>query len=314
MRQALWLLQTGGAYVLEYPLTDVRVSVIIPSYRDWERLQLCLNALDKQTYPKNLFEIIVVNNDPTDLGGTQLTLPENCLVLSEARPGSYAARNRGLLEARGDLYAFTDSDCQPDKDWLTIAVDFFDTNVSVDRVGGKIELFSDSNSYNWLEIYEQFFGFPQDEFVSEHGMAATANMISRKKVFEKIGNFNPELMSGGDGEWGRRAKASGINIVYLEECVVYHPTRATAKEVFGKNRRLAGGQYMLSRKKGALATALLVLKGFLPPLNSLRKIIFNRNESVRRKLKVATVACLLKLLATFEIIRLIFFKGKVKRI
>ena len=40
------------------------VSVIIPTYHDWDRLKLCLKALEQQRYPTDRFEVLVVNNDP----------------------------------------------------------------------------------------------------------------------------------------------------------------------------------------------------------------------------------------------------------
>jgi len=93
------------------------VSVIIPTYRDWNRLKLCVNALKNQTYPKNRFEAIVVNNDPAD-PCPYCPLPDNFVLTTEGKPGSYAARNAGIKIAKGDILAFTDSDCIPYSDWI----------------------------------------------------------------------------------------------------------------------------------------------------------------------------------------------------
>src|SRR5690554_6136694 len=89
------------------------VSVIIPTYHDWERLRLCLDSLNRQTYPKERYEIIVVNNDPEDVVPANFVVPNNFTILEESKPGSYAARNRAIQAAKGEIYAFTDSDCQP---------------------------------------------------------------------------------------------------------------------------------------------------------------------------------------------------------
>jgi cellulose synthase/poly-beta-1,6-N-acetylglucosamine synthase-like glycosyltransferase len=48
-------------------LTKPFVSVIIPVYNNLERLKTCLEALEEQTYPRNLYEVIVVNNDPSQM-------------------------------------------------------------------------------------------------------------------------------------------------------------------------------------------------------------------------------------------------------
>lgn len=100
-----------------------RVSVIIPTYNDSERCVRCLRALAEQEFPRSEFEILVVDNgsDP------QLRLPSNLpedlqvTLVVELSPGSYAARNRGIREARGDILASTDSDCLPSRTWLSTA-------------------------------------------------------------------------------------------------------------------------------------------------------------------------------------------------
>ncbi len=102
------------------------VSVIIPTYHDWERLgYVCTNALfKKQTYPKDHFEAIIINNAPED-SSPEFNLPDNFKIISESKPGSYAARNKGVSVARGEIIAFTDSDCIPCPDWIEQGVKFF---------------------------------------------------------------------------------------------------------------------------------------------------------------------------------------------
>lgn len=181
------------------------VSVIIPTYNDWAKLKICLYALTQQTYPIDRFEIIVVNNNPQNKLPLSIILPDNCIIIEELLPGSYAARNKALLIANGELYAFTDSDCKPKDDWIEVAVSFLSSQSLYSRVAGKVSLYSKNIKFNWFEIYESIFAFPQDDFVTQSGVAATANMITMKKVFDLVGPFDSDLMSGGDIEWGMRA-------------------------------------------------------------------------------------------------------------
>jgi len=133
------------------------ISVIIPTYHDWERLKLCLAALREQTYPQDRFEVLVVNNDPQD-PVPEMELPNNFQVLSESKPGSYAARNKGISVAKGEILAFTDSDCIPYEDWLEKAVERLLDGAQ--RVAGHVELFFKSEKLTPAEIFEKAFAFP----------------------------------------------------------------------------------------------------------------------------------------------------------
>src|SRR5690606_31479653 len=116
------------------------ISVIIPTYHDWDRLQLCLNALSNQTLSEDKFEIIVVNNDPDDIAPEILDIPSNAKIINESKPGSYAARNLAVRDARGEIFAFTDSDCIPDSKWLENGYNEF-ADKTRDRVGGAVLIF-----------------------------------------------------------------------------------------------------------------------------------------------------------------------------
>ena len=86
------------------------VSVIIPVFNDAERLKICLTALEKQTYPQDYYEVIVVDN------GSDENLENVVKQFTQAKLayypelGSYAARNHGIALAKGEILAFTDAD------------------------------------------------------------------------------------------------------------------------------------------------------------------------------------------------------------
>src|SRR5687767_1234031 len=114
-------------------MSNILVSIIIPTYKDWVPLTLCTDALSKQTFPKEMFEIIIVNNNPNEQTPADFRLPENGKIISEPTPGSYAARNAALKIAKGDIVGFTDSDCIPDENWIKRAVDYFNNNPECSR-------------------------------------------------------------------------------------------------------------------------------------------------------------------------------------
>jgi len=103
---------------------DIKISIVVPTYRRPQYLSRCLNALTRQVFDRAAYEIIVVSDGPdTD---TQLALLEYvcrpCLQVRylalDRKRGPAAARNTGWRAAKGRWIAFTDDDCIPHEYWL----------------------------------------------------------------------------------------------------------------------------------------------------------------------------------------------------
>jgi glycosyltransferase involved in cell wall biosynthesis len=103
----------------------LKVTVIIPAYRDTGRLNACLSALSRQTIPHGDFEVIVVNNDLKEDVLINAEHDFRLTVIREEIPGSYAARNSGIRHAKGEILAFTDSDAVPDAGWIENGMAYF---------------------------------------------------------------------------------------------------------------------------------------------------------------------------------------------
>lgn len=94
------------------------ISVIVPVFNEDRYLERVIAALQAQDYPRDRYELIFVDNGSSDDSLFILALYPMIRVFKESREGAYAARNRGLREARGEILAFTDSDCYPLPGWL----------------------------------------------------------------------------------------------------------------------------------------------------------------------------------------------------
>jgi glycosyltransferase involved in cell wall biosynthesis len=277
------------------------VSVIIPTYKDWDRLARCIAALKNQTYPKKYFEVIIVNNDqgnPTP----QFPLPENFKFLTEEKPGSYAARNTGILASKGEILAFTDSDCIPNQNWIKSAVIFLKKNRHIDFIGGKIVLVFKQKKLTLAEIYEKVFSFRQELILQGRKHAVTANMFVRKKTFNEIGLFDSNLFSTGDVEWGSMASRQGRFIGYHDETIVYHPARHTTKQLIKKTVRTSGGQFFITKQ--SLRRRLIVLSGTIPPILSLKKIKGRNDLKISEKIQAFLVLYFLRIVRSFVFILL----------
>ncbi len=218
------------------------VSIIIPVYNDTHRLGLCLDLLARQTIADRA-EIIVVDNGSTeDMTALKARFPE-VRWLSEAMPGSYAARNTGIAAARGTLLAFTDSDCLPSAGWLEAGIAPLMASDGPSFVGGSIDLVTTGASgLKPAEVFDLAVGFPQRRFVEVVHFAMTANMLTRADTMAKVGPFATSMKSGGDREWGNRAWRTVGPGLYVEAAKIGHPTRSTHAEVMKRVRRVAGGE------------------------------------------------------------------------
>jgi GT2 family glycosyltransferase len=220
----------------------VLVSVIIPVYNDAERLNDCLARLALQTYSP--FEIIVVDNGSDNVAGVEAVVAAYpfASLQSEAMPGSYAARNRGIEVAKGEILAFTDADCLPAVDWLAQGVQEMQANLNCGLVAGAIAIVMQT-PHHPVELYESVMGLAQETFVRQHHYGATANLFTWPAVFDKVGRFNATLNSSGDVEWGQRVFAAGYAQHYVASARIEHPARRSFAELAQQASRHAGGFY-----------------------------------------------------------------------
>jgi glycosyltransferase involved in cell wall biosynthesis len=218
------------------------VSVIVPVYNDAARLGACLEALRVQTYPPDRYEVIVVDNGSDDDPARVVPHDERFKLITELEPGSYAARNSGLSLATGDVLAFTDADCIPLNTWIEEAVRSLDAHPAADLVGGAVDIFFEKGEPTTpAELYESRHGLPQALLLRRHSFAVTANMITRRTVFDRVGHFDSRLKSTGDAEFGQRVAGHGGVLRYAPTSRVRHPARATSEELFKQHRRINAG-------------------------------------------------------------------------
>ena len=281
--------------------------MIIPTYHDWDRLSYCITSLTKQTYPGDRFEVIIVNNDPEDTP-PELSVPENFQILSEAKPGSYAARNTGIRASKGEIMAFTDSDCIPYKDWIQNAVGYLQNGSQ--RIAGRVELFYHADRLTFAEKLEKAFAFRQQNNAALGG-SVTANMVTWRHNFDRVGLFDSTFLSGGDMEWGFRANAAGIGIDFADDAVVRHPARLRVRELLNKQKRVAGGVVRINRPTGLSGTLKWIILGFIPPVHDYKKNIRNRSDLTVEE-KVCSLALLWFLKAYSTCQKLILMAGMKK--
>jgi glycosyltransferase involved in cell wall biosynthesis len=292
------------------------VSVIIPVFNHGQNLKICLEALENQTYPKHFYEVIVVDNgsdQDEDIEGVVAQFGQ-AIATSESLPGSYAARNKGISWAKGEVIAFTDADCIPASDWIEKGVKNLLQLPNCGLVAGKVEVFlKDPNQATPVELYESIMALPQKEFLEKHKYGATANVFTFKSVIEKVGLFDATLKSSGDAEWGQRVYSFGYQQIYADDTRVAHPARYSFAQLYKRTIRLAGGFFDLQIKKQSSNVRQNILflenlvKNLIPPLMWIGSAFLDaRLKNFDEKIKVAFVMFFIRYTYAWELIRLKF--------
>jgi glycosyltransferase involved in cell wall biosynthesis len=177
----------------------VDISVIIPVYNAEPYLVRCIEALELQDYPRDRYEIIMVDNNSTDNSREIIRQYPSIRLLHEPKQGAYAARNRGVASALGLIVAFTDPDCVPGHNWLrTIAGVMKDPEVGM--VMGRRSINSQSvclsllNSYmNCRDEYvcnshvkELYYGYTNNMAVRRWLLGCPSPFIERRRGADSI--------------------------------------------------------------------------------------------------------------------------------
>ncbi|MBL9052817.1 MAG: glycosyltransferase [Tabrizicola sp.] len=287
------------------------ISVIVPTFKDWHLLQLCLDCLANQSIGQDKFEVIVANNNLSDEIPSSLRLAANARVVHAAKPGSYTARNVAIAKATGDVFFFTDSDCLPDRQWIEAGLAELSGLGPLGRVAGAVEVFPSGQKWTGPELFERLNAFRVEFYVS-CGWGITANLGVRRAVFDLVGPFDETYFSGGDRDWNLRARALGCELAFCAKAIVRHPARATFSDLARKRRRVLGGQHQ-DEIRGNIAKGGLFGHLFPFQLKDVRRIAVSPGLSNWQILQVLWVTYLLGIVSFVEVFRLRHLSGRARR-
>lgn len=202
------------------------VAVVVPVRDRPRELAACLASLEALRYPRELLEVVVVD----DGSATPVAVPGGVRLVRLPRSrGPAAARNAGARAASSELLAFLDSDCLADPGWLeALAPELQDPEVAA--AGGRV---APAAERSWLERYEAVRS-PLDLGPARAGARpgrpvsylVTANLVVRRTDFEAIGGFDDRLRWGEDVDLCWRLHEAGRRLVYQPAGRVRHRHRA----------------------------------------------------------------------------------------
>ena len=202
-------------------------SIVVPTYARPKQLAACLRALALLEYPRDHFEVIVID-DGSETPPEDVVAPLrdrlDVTLLTQPNAGPAAARNTGAAEARGEFLAFTDDDCAPAPDWLQRLAARF-AAAPDPMIGGRTLNVLNDNPYSTASqlliayLYGYFNADPsQARFFASNNLALSAQR------FQTIGGFDATYTRAAaeDRELCDRWLLRGYRMIYAPEVLIYH--------------------------------------------------------------------------------------------
>ena len=220
------------------------ISVVIPTHDRAGDLSACLSALTRIDYPRDAFEVLVVDDgSPAPLNDAVAPFLEQMHVrlLRTSRGGPGSARNIGVDAALGEFVAFTADDCTPSPDWLQrLAARFTESPDSA--VGGRIVNALPDNPYS--ESTDLLIRYLYAHYNRSPGGAqffTPNNLAFPTRELRSLGGFVPTFVTGEDRELCERWRSAGHPMLYADDVIVSHKHPLNAVGFCGLHFRYGQG-------------------------------------------------------------------------
>jgi GT2 family glycosyltransferase len=229
-------------------------SIIIPTRGRHAQLSNCLASLAAQDFPRDGFEVIVVDDGSVPPVDDCVAPPRARLdlkLLAQPNAGPAAARNLGAAEARGRFLAFTDDDCLPVAGWLAALADDFDAAPDA-LVGGRTVNALAGNAYSATS--QLIIDVVYEHFNTDEGGArffASNNFAVPCELFRDAGGFDEGFRCSEDRDFCERWRARGLRLVYAPEAVVRHAHALDALSLWRQHFGYGRGAFRFHRKREA---------------------------------------------------------------
>src|SRR5216117_1481913 len=246
-KESFWAVQKMFRTAPYFPLSRYpKVSVVVASYNGARTLKPCLESLTRLAYPD--YEVILVDDGSTD--STPEIAGEFPAVrcIRQDHHGLSVARNTGMATATGEIVAFTDSDCQPDEDWLYYLVGDLLTGEWA-GIGGPNFLPPDDSSVAAAVMASP--GGPAHVMLTDREAEHIpgCNMAFYKWALEEVGGFDPVFRTAGDDVdvcW--RLQERGGKLGFSHAGFVWHYRRSTVRAYLKQQAGYGEAEALLMRK------------------------------------------------------------------
>ena len=244
-----------------------KISIVIPCHNRRAALSLTLESLNKQVYPSEDFEVIVVDQDSSD-GSRDLTHTLKTsfmlrIIEQKNEGGPSVARNEGAAAATGPILLFLDADIVVDPELVNIHLEC-EKKFPNSLICGRLLPYACANITYLDKIIEPDSGLDRGNIEGKlpFYQAFSGNMSLSKDLFFKIGLFDKDFVSFEDVEFGYRASKLGIKIINCPQAIGYHNHSRTLQERCEQARRYNRMIPLLFKKHPELAGTIPMIRDF----------------------------------------------------
>jgi cellulose synthase/poly-beta-1,6-N-acetylglucosamine synthase-like glycosyltransferase len=213
-------------------------AVVVPAYNMEAPLARCLASLDNQTYPKDRYVVIVVDDGSTD-GTKDVAQQFGVKVLTQSNMGAAAARNLGAKEVEADLILFTDADCEPPHDWIAqMAAPFSNPEVAGAKGFYRTKQTGLIPRFVQAEYEIKCAKLKQKRFID---FIDTYSAAYRRSVFLEHGGFDTSFKGAAaeDVELSYRLSSAGYKLSPADGAYVFHQHPETLSDYLRKKCKYA---------------------------------------------------------------------------
>lgn len=235
-----------------------RFSIVIATRDRPEALSSCLVAVDALDYPRERYEVIVVDDGGgSDLAAVVARAGENVRLIRQEHRGPAAARNRGASEAHFEFLAFTDDDCRPTPSWLSELTARMARGAGA---GGRTVAGRPQNPYAVVSqaIVDVVYGF-YNQNPDAARFFASNNVAFPAGGYRELGGFDERFRTAEDRELCDRWVASGRTLRFAPGALVVHDRPLTMATFLGQFFHYGRGAFRFHWKRRAEGRGLGML-------------------------------------------------------
>lgn len=265
----------------------LKLTVVLPTYNRLFQLKSVLSGFEKQTYPLDQFEIIVVSDGSTD--GTDeylqnLQTPLLLKILRQQNGGAAAARNTGIAHARSDLIMFIDDDVVPSSELINEHMRMHESDGEEIVVIGPMLTPPDYEMKPWVAweqamLYKQYHALQVGEYEPTARQFYTGNTSLKRICLQASGGFDVDFLRAEDVELAYRLSDQGLKFVFAPDAIGYHYANRSFESWFAIPYDYGKNDVIFAREKGQSWLLPFTFQSFLgrnPFIILLTRVLLDR--------------------------------------